>query len=88
MFSRSAGFRYDSLGSTRAAKNKNARGLQRIMATVGKREVEKPGIECIQKLSDHAVDWFLVSPGLTLRGSRSSHESRTGGFYYYYYYFL
>ena len=36
-----------------------------------KREVGKPSIECIQKHSDHAVDWFLVSPGLTLRWSRS-----------------
>ena len=45
---------------------KNARGLQRWLE---KREVGKPSIECIQKLSDHAVDRFLVSPGLTLRGS-------------------
>ena len=48
------------------AEKKNARGLQ---CWLEKREVGKPSIECIQKLSDHAVDWFLVSPGLTLRGS-------------------
>ena len=65
---------------TRAAKKKNPRGLQRKL---GKREVGKPGIECIQKLSYHAVDWFLVSPGLTLRGSRSSCDSQTGGFFFF-----
>ena len=48
-------------------QKKNAHGLQRWLE---KREVGKPSIECIQKLSDHAVDRFLVSPCLTLRRSR------------------
>ena len=66
--------------AARRPQKKNARGLQRWLE---KREVGKPSIECIQKLSDHAVDRFLVSPGqggvvcgtqhplpgLTLRGS-------------------
>ena len=46
-------------------KKKNARGLAGLQ--LEKREVGKPCIESIQKLSDHAVDWFLVLPGLTLR---------------------
>ena len=55
--------------AARGPQKKNAHGLQRWLE---KREVGKPSMECIQKLSDHAVDWFLVLAGLTLRGSRSS----------------
>ena len=72
----SAGSRYDSLGSTRAAKKMHAGCRQRWLE---KREVGKPSIECVQKLSDHAVDRFLVSPGLKLRGSIVL-GCRTGGF--------
>ena len=52
-------------------KKKNTRGLH-AQRWLEKIEVGWPSIECIQKLSDHAVDWFLVWPGLTLRGSWSS----------------
>ena len=48
------------------------------------REVGKRSIESIQKLSDHAVDGFLVSPGLRLRGL----ELRpTGGFFLFLFFF-
>ena len=70
----------ETRSAARGPQKKNARGLQRKL---GKREVGKPGIECIRKLSYHVVDWFLVSPGLTLRGSRSSYDSRTGGFFFF-----
>ena len=59
-------------------QKKNARGLQ---LELEKREVGKPSIECIQKLSDHVVDWFLVSPGLRLRGLDL--RSRTGGLFFF-----
>ena len=69
--------------AARAARGpqKYVRGLQRWR----KREVGKPSIECTQKLSDHAVvsvDWFLVSPGLTVRGSRSSQSNRFFFFFF------
>ena len=74
------------LARQHAGRKKNARGLQKnargLQRKQGKREVGKPGIECIQKLSYHAVDWFLVSPGLTLRGFRSSYNGRTVGLFF------
>ena len=75
---RSAGFRYDSFGSTRAQKKKMHTGAAAMHRK--KLEVGKPGVESMQKFSDHAVDWFLVSPGLTLRGLDL--RSQTGGFFF------
>ena len=52
---------YDLLDSTRAAKK-----IKCTRDAARNKEVVIPSIEFIQKLSNHAVDWFLVSPGLTL----------------------
>ena len=65
-YTRSAGSRYDSLGKKYLVRcARNALGLAELQRD---REVEKRSIKSLQELSDYAVDWFLVSPGLTLRG--------------------